>query len=83
MPALEVKDLRLEKVRDERLRESLAASTPLWYVIVGEVLSGLIETDPHSFLREEPDWQPGILGGKGGDFSMASLVRFARGEDPL
>ena len=101
VPALEKKDLKLEKVKDDRLRESLAASTPLWYwilceaekggglhlgplgaLIVGEVLSGLIETDPHSFLRDEPDWQPGILGGTAGDFSMASLVRFAQGGDP-
>lgn len=99
--ALDEKDLQLEEVPDARLRESLAASTPLWYwilceaekgggrhlgplgaLIVGEVLSGLIETDPHAFPRDEPDWMPGVLGGKQGHFSMASLVRFAQGGEP-
>jgi hypothetical protein len=55
---------------------------PLGRLIVGEVLTGLIETDPASFLREEPGWQPGELGGTSGVFSMASFVRFARGEEP-
>jgi len=31
-------------------------------LIVGEVLTGLIETDPASFVREEPGWEPGELG---------------------
>jgi len=56
---------------------------PLGALIVGEVLTGLIETDPASFPREEPGWEPGELGGTKGVFSMASLVRFARGEEPL
>ena len=51
--------------------------------IVGEVLLGLIETDPSSYLVEEPDWEPGVLGGRKGEFPMASFVRFARGEEPL
>ncbi|NUT54487.1 MAG: peroxidase [Thermoleophilia bacterium] len=55
---------------------------PLGRLIVGEVLTGLIETDPASFLREQPDWEPGQLGGTKGAFSMASFVRFARGEEP-
>jgi hypothetical protein len=55
---------------------------PLGRLIVGEVLLGLIETDPASFLVEEPSWQPGVLGGTKGVFSMASLVRFAQGGEP-
>ena len=55
---------------------------PLGALIVGEVLAGLIETDPTSFVREEPDWEPGELGGTKGAFSMASLVRFAQGGEP-
>ena len=39
-PALEETDLQLEKVRNERLRESLAASTPLWYWILCEAEKG-------------------------------------------
>jgi len=55
---------------------------PLGALIVGEVLVGLIETDPTSFPRVEPDWEPGALGGTKGHFSMASLVRFAQGGEP-
>jgi hypothetical protein len=55
---------------------------PLGRRIVGEVLTGLIETDPESFLAEEPGWKPGELGGTKGVFSMASLVRFAQGGEP-
>ena len=55
---------------------------PLGALIVGEVLTGLIETDATSFLREEPGWEPGELGGTKGVFSMASFVRFAQGGEP-
>ena len=65
-----------EKAGGEQLGE-------LGRTIVGEVLLGLIETDPTSYLVEEPDWAPGVLGGKKGEFPMASFVRFARGEEPL
>ena len=53
---------------------------PLGALIVGEVLTGLIETDPTSFVREEPDWEPGELPGTDRDFSMAALVRYAQGQ---
>jgi hypothetical protein len=55
---------------------------PLGRRIVGEVLLGLIETDPTSYLMQEPGWEPGELGGTEGVFSMASLVRFAQGGEP-
>ena len=55
---------------------------PLGRTIVGEVLLGLIETDPTSFLVEEPGWRPGILGGTKDDFSIASFVRYAQGGEP-
>ena len=42
----------------------------------------LIETDKTAYLTVDPAWEPGILGGTPGRFSMASLVRFARGEEP-
>ena len=55
---------------------------PLGALIVGEVLTGLIETDPASYVTEDPGWEPGILGGTPGKFSMASLVRYAEGGEP-
>ncbi len=65
-----------EKARGEHLGE-------LGRTIVGEVLLGLIETDPSSYLVEDPDWAPGVLGGEKGAFPMASIVRFAQGGEPL
>jgi hypothetical protein len=56
---------------------------PLGALIVGEVLTGLIETDPTSFVNAKPDWKPGVLGGTPGEFSMASLVRYAQGGEPF
>ena len=44
-------------------------------LIVAEVLAGLLEADPSSFLHE-PDWRPDL--GDDGDFTMADLVRVAR-----
>jgi hypothetical protein len=44
--------------------------------IVAEVLVGLLEGDPNSFLSREPTWRPRGLGIEG-DFTMADLVRFA------
>jgi hypothetical protein len=50
--------------------------------IVAEVLVGLLEADPQSYLRQWPSWRP-TLGTKAGEFDMADLVRLATGvEDP-
>ena len=50
--------------------------------IVAEVLVGLLEGDPSSYLSKQPDWRPTELGPEGqkgkGDFTMADLVKFAR-----
>lgn len=44
--------------------------------IVAEVLVGLLEGDPSSYLSRKPAWRPEELG-TGGDFTMADLVDFA------
>jgi hypothetical protein len=49
--------------------------------IVAEVLLGLLEADPHSYLCGTPAWTP-ELPGTGGDFTMADLVRFAEPPGP-
>ena len=45
--------------------------------IVAEVLVGLLDGDPASYLSEKPKWRPEELG-TGGQFSMAELVRFVQ-----
>ncbi len=51
--------------------------------IVAEVLVGLIQGDPTSYLNAKSPWEPGALGDLGADqkFTMIDLVTFA-GEGP-
>jgi hypothetical protein len=46
--------------------------------IVAEVLVGLLQGDPLSFLSVNPQWRPGrIPGAKKGEFSLGDLLKFA------
>jgi hypothetical protein len=48
--------------------------------IVGEVLIGLLQSDPNSYVVAKPKWKP-TLGGAGAAFRMTDFLRFA-GVDP-
>ena len=53
--------------------------------IVAEVLVGLLEGDPQSYVRQWPNWKPTLptRSSKPEKFDMADLVRFATGvKDP-
>jgi len=43
--------------------------------IVAEVFLGILFGDPHSFLSQEPDWQPAA----GADYQLKDFVRYALG----
>lgn len=43
--------------------------------IVGEVIHGLIDGDPQSYLRQDPEWTPTY--GTGNDFQMTDLLKAA------
>jgi len=45
--------------------------------IVAEVLVGLLQADPSSFLRLAPDWKPELPSAEPGRFTMPDLLRFA------
>ncbi|HWI06269.1 MAG TPA: heme peroxidase family protein [Solirubrobacteraceae bacterium] len=45
--------------------------------IVAEVLVGLLEADPQSYLSVEPGWRPVLPSRSGADFTMIDLVDFA------
>lgn len=50
--------------------------------IVGEVILGLLQTDPSSYLTVQPDWRPSIRSRSGGqEFRMVDMLTFA-GVDP-
>lgn len=44
--------------------------------IVAEVFLGLLEHDPSSYLRNEPDWKPLLPSAKKGNFTMPDLIAF-------
>ena len=46
--------------------------------IVAEVLVGLIEADPNSYLRQRRTWTPELDGAADEDFTMADLVTFVQ-----
>jgi hypothetical protein len=48
--------------------------------IVGEVILGLIEEDPDSYLAREPSWRPTVPT-RGPDFRMTDFLTYA-GVDP-
>ena len=45
--------------------------------IVAEVLLGLLEADPSSYLRLQPTWTPFLPAATGGDFTFADLINVA------
>ncbi len=47
--------------------------------IVAEVLVGLLQGDPQSYLRRKPTWSPILPSSREGDFTMADLVKFTLG----
>jgi hypothetical protein len=49
--------------------------------IVGEVIVGLLQSDPESYLSYDPRWRPTLLGRSRGDFDMVDFLTFA-GVDP-
>jgi hypothetical protein len=51
--------------------------------IVAEVLVGLLEADPSSYLRAEPDWKPTLPRAEDSTFTMPDLVRFTLRDDEL
>jgi hypothetical protein len=44
--------------------------------IVAEVLLGLLEGDPNSYLRQWPAWEPDLPTAHDGTFTMPDLVNF-------
>jgi hypothetical protein len=47
--------------------------------IVGEVLIGLIDRDPESWRRQDPDWRPTLPGDHARGFGLADLLSVVSG----
>ena len=46
--------------------------------IVGEVLVGIIDSDPESFRSVDPEWEPTLPGRAAGSFGLADILVPAR-----
>jgi hypothetical protein len=49
--------------------------------LVGEVIVGLLQSDPASYLAYDPNWRPTLPSGTRGDFRMVDFLTFG-GVDP-
>ena len=64
-------------LREASLRADGRRLGPVGGRIVAEVLIGLLEGDPFSYLRVEPGWRPTLPSDRPGEFTMPDLLRFA------
>ena len=67
-------------LKEAQLRAGALHLGPVGGRIVGEVLIGLLQSDPGSYLAAKPKWQP-TFGPSRGSFRMVDFLRFA-GVDP-
>jgi hypothetical protein len=65
-------------LKEAEVRANAERLGPVGGRIVAEVLIGLLDGDPSSFLRVEPNWKPaGIPAKTAGEFTLADLLTFA------
>lgn len=65
-------------LKEAELRSGGERLGPVGGRIVAEVLIGLLQGDPQSYLRVQPTWKPqGIPSAKAGDFTLSDLLKFA------
>jgi Animal haem peroxidase len=63
-------------LKEAELRAAAARLGAVGGRIVGEVIIGLLQTDPGSYLVAEPTWRPTL--GRRGEFRMVDFLKFAR-----
>ncbi len=64
-------------LREAEVIESGAHLGPVGGRLTAEVLLGVIEMDPASWMQAEPGWSPTLPAEQAGDFRFADLLRFA------
>jgi hypothetical protein len=64
-------------LRESEVKATGARLGPVAGRIVAEVLVGLLQGDPLSYLSVRPAWTPTLPSAQAGDFTMADLVKFA------
>jgi hypothetical protein len=66
-------------LREAQLKGSGEHLGPVGGRIVAEVLVGLLDGDPQSYLSQKPNWKPFLPAAVSGDFAMKDLVKFTLG----
>jgi hypothetical protein len=66
-------------LREAQVKGSGEHLGPVGGRIVAEVLVGLLDGDPQSYLSQKPMWKPFLPAKAAGDFKMADLVKFTLG----
>lgn len=64
-------------LKEAELRHAGQHLGPAGGRIVAEVLLGLLVGDPKSYLSQDPDWRPFLLGDNADDFTLGDLFAFA------
>ena len=64
-------------LKEAELRHAGQHLGPVGGRIVAEVLLGLLVGDPKSYLSQDPDWRPFLLGDNADDFTLGDLFAFA------
>jgi hypothetical protein len=66
-------------LREAQVKGSGEHLGPVGGRIVAEVLVGLLDGDPQSYLSQKPLWKPFLPAATAGDFTMKDLVKFTLG----
>jgi hypothetical protein len=66
-------------LREAQVKGSGEHLGPVGGRIVAEVLVGLLDGDPQSYLSQKPMWKPFLPSATSGDFTMKDLVKFTLG----
>ena len=64
-------------LKEAELRHNGRHLGPVGGRIVAEVLLGLLVGDPKSYLSQDPDWRPFLLGDNTNDFTLGDLFALA------
>jgi hypothetical protein len=62
-------------LKESELKAEGKTLGPVGARIVAELFIGLLQGDPTSYLRQNPNWKPTL--GQSQDFKMADLLKFS------
>ncbi len=70
-------------LKEAEALESGVRLGPVGSILIAEVFVGLLQGDPLSFMKADPDWKPTLPSATPGAFSMADLLAYVGNVNPL